>query len=269
MKINLIILSVCLLVSSCLNNDYMEVYPKDQQTEKTAFMSYENFKTYSWGLYNVFLGYSYSTGQTDEIFRGDYEADNMIKHVSGNESKWAYQKAKVPASSEDWNYNYIRQVNLMLDNIDQSNMGDADKEHWRSVGYFFRSYKYFQMLSLFGDIPWIEHVLSDDSEELYAPRDSRDVVAQNILKNLQYAEEHIKLNGDGKNTINTSVVRALLSRFCLFEGTWRKYHGLQGADEYLKECVRVSEAIMKNYPVLHPKYDELFNSESLEGMDGM
>lgn len=269
MKINLIILSVCLLVSSCLNNDYMEVYPKDQQTEKTAFMSYENFKTYSWGLYNVFLGYSYSTGQTDEIFRGDYEADNMIKHVSGNESKWAYQKAKVPASSGDWNYNYIRQVNLMLDNIDQSNMGDADKEHWRSVGYFFRSYKYFQMLSLFGDIPWIEHVLSDDSEELYAPRDSRDVVAQNILKNLQYAEEHIKLNGDGKNTINTSVVRALLSRFCLFEGTWRKYHGLQGADEYLKECVRVSEAIMKNYPVLHPKYDELFNSESLEGMDGI
>lgn len=32
----------------------MEVYPKDQQTELTSFRSYENFKTYSWGLYNVF-----------------------------------------------------------------------------------------------------------------------------------------------------------------------------------------------------------------------
>ena len=40
----------------------------------------------------------------DEIFKGDYEADNMIKHVSGNESQWAYQKAKVPASSDSWDY---------------------------------------------------------------------------------------------------------------------------------------------------------------------
>ena len=37
----------------------MEVYPKDQQTELTSFRSYENFKTYSWGLYNVFFGYAY------------------------------------------------------------------------------------------------------------------------------------------------------------------------------------------------------------------
>ena len=40
----------------------------------------------------------------------------------------------------------------MLDNIDGSQMNDTEKEHWR-VGYFFRSYKYFQMLSRFGDIP--------------------------------------------------------------------------------------------------------------------
>lgn len=41
-------------MNSCLNNDFMEVYPKDQQTELTSFRSYENFKTYAWGLYNVF-----------------------------------------------------------------------------------------------------------------------------------------------------------------------------------------------------------------------
>ena len=69
----------------------------------------------------------------------------MIKHVSGNESQWAYQKAKVPASSDSWDYEYIRRVNLMLDNIDQSSMNDAEKAHWRSVGYFFRAYKYFKI----------------------------------------------------------------------------------------------------------------------------
>ena len=269
MKKYIVGVGLFLLMNSCLNNDFMEVYPKDQQTELTSFRSYENFKTYAWGLYNVFFGYAYKTGQTDEIFKGDYEADNMIKHVSGNESQWAYQKAKVPASSDSWDYEYIRRVNLMLDNIDQSSMNDAEKAHWRSVGYFFRAYKYFKMLSLYGDLPWVEHALSEDSEELYSPRDPRDVVAQNILNNLKYAEEHIKVDGDGNNTINRAVVQSLISRFCLFEGTWRKYHALQNATTYLEECTRASKEVMNKYTTLHPNYEELFNSESLDGINGI
>lgn len=269
MKKYIILISISLLMSSCLNNGFMDVYPKDQQTEKTAFKSYDNFKTYSWGLYNVFFGYAYNTGQTDDIFRGDYEADNMIKHVAGNESQWAYQKAKVPASSDSWDYNYIRRVNLMLDNIEQSQMNDLQKEHWKSVGYFFRAYKYFKMLSLYGDIPWIEHVVYDNSEELYAERTPRDVVANHILQNLKYAEQHIKPDGDGENTINQSVVQALLSRFTLFEGTWRKYHGLAHSEVYLEECARTSKALMNKYRALHTNYGELFNSESLKGVAGV
>ena len=78
-------ISLCLLMSSCLNDSFLEVYPKGQQTEATVFTTYDNFKTYAWGLYNVFFGYTYDTGQTDEIFRGDFESDNMIKGLSGYE----------------------------------------------------------------------------------------------------------------------------------------------------------------------------------------
>ena len=59
MKKYIVAAGLFLLMNSCLNNDFMEVYPKDQQTELTSFRSYENFKTYSWGLYNVFFGYAY------------------------------------------------------------------------------------------------------------------------------------------------------------------------------------------------------------------
>lgn len=264
-------IGLCLLMSSCLNDEFLEVYPQDQQTEKTTFTGYDNFKTYAWGLYNVFFGYTYDTGQTDEIFRGDYESDNMIKGQEGNQSQWANQTAKATDESSNWDYDYIRRVNLMLDNIDTSTMNDTEKAHWRSIGYFFRSYKYFQMLSKFGDIPWIEHVLSDDSPELYGKRDSRDLVAGNILNNLQYAEKNIgaSLDVDGKNTVNLYVVKALLSRFALFEGTWRKYHGLSDADKYLKECARASKDILDKYPDVHPRYDEVFNSETLDGVTGI
>ena len=108
--------SLCLLMSSCLNDEFLEVYPKGQQTEASVFTTYDNFKTYTWGLYNVFFGYTYDTGQTDEIFRGDFESDNMIKGLDGYEGQWAYRKAKATDESKDWDYDYIRRVNLMLDN---------------------------------------------------------------------------------------------------------------------------------------------------------
>lgn len=263
--------SLCLSMSSCLNDEFLEVYPKGQQTEGSVFTTNDNFKTYAWGLYNVFFGYTYNTGQTDEIFRGDFESDNMIKGLAGYEGQWAYRKAKATDESKDWDYDYIRRVNLMLDNIDKSQMNETEKEHWRSVGLFFRSYKYFQMLSKFGGIPWVEHALTEESPELYGKRDTRDLVASNILSNLKYAEEHIGSNMlvDGKNTINVYVVKALISRFALFEGTWRKYHGMPDAETYLKECARASRDVIEEYPDVHPRYDELFNSETLEGMTGV
>lgn len=265
----LLLVLLILPVVSCLNNDFMDVYPTDQQTEKTAFQTYDNFKTYAWGLYNVFFGYSSGTGQTDSVFIGDYEADNMIKGIFGNESKWAYQTVKAEAESSDWDYKYIRDVNIMLQNIDGSKMTDAEKEHWRSVGLFFRSYKYFQMLSKFGAIPWVDHVMTDSDPDLYMPRTSRDSVASFILEDLLWAEEHINVSGDGTNTINQDVVRALISRFCLFEGTWRKYHDLADSDKYLEECVRVGPLLMANYPTIMDKYDAVFNSEDLTGQPGI
>ena len=40
-------ISLCLLISSCLNDSFLEVYPKGQQTEATVFTTYDNFKMYS------------------------------------------------------------------------------------------------------------------------------------------------------------------------------------------------------------------------------
>ncbi len=170
-------ISLCLLMSSCLNDSFLEVYPKGQQTEATVFTTYDNFKTYAWGLYNVFFGYTYDTGQTDEIFRGDFESDNMIKGLSGYEGQWAYQKAKATDEVKEWDYDYIRRVNLMLDNIDGSQMNDTEKEHWRSVGYFFRSYKYSDAFPLWR-YPLGGECVERRQSELYGKRDSRDLVVR-------------------------------------------------------------------------------------------
>ena len=184
----------------------------------------------------------------------------MRRNNSGN--PFASQTITDAATGNGWNFAYIRRVNLLLDNVETSSMTDSDKAHWRSVGYFFRSYYYMELISRFGDVPWIENVLGDsDTDIAYGPRTDRKIVADNVLNNLIYAEANIKADGDGTNTINADVVRALLSRFALFEGTWRKYHALGDYQKYFDACATYSEKLMATYTTVHSSFGEMLTSD--------
>lgn len=262
-----------LALSSC-NDSFMERYQDTQLTEETSFSNYNTFKTYAWGLYEVFtnnniLRYVGSNGYGSFIpYWSDVYAGYLMERQGGG-NPYAFQNISSKASGNGWNFDYVRRVNVMLANIDQSPMNDTDKEHWRSVGYFFRAYYYMELIARFGDVPWVDHTLSEtDKEVAYGKRTPRKTVADNVLNDLIYAEEHIKEAGDGDNTINTNVVRALISRFALFEGTWRKYHDLGDYEKYFDACIKYSEPLMKAYPDLHSDWGEMMTS-NLANMKGI
>lgn len=265
-----ILLFTAVLMASC-NKDFLNKVPLDQQTEATSFKTYENFKTYTWGLYDLFDGYGQGPILNTATFLfEEANSDNLCYNASLNSNQWAYHLVTIPSSGGDWDFSFIRRVNIMLDNIDQSMMSQSEKDHWKSVGYVFRSARYMQLLSKFGDVPWLERVVKDnDIDILYGQRTPRDEVAQNILNNLLWAETHINPQGDGANTVNVHVVRILISRFGLFEGTWRKYHGLGNAEPYLQACRTASAKLASDFPVLLADYDQIFNSEDLAGKAGI
>lgn len=256
-----------LLFTGC-SDDFLEKLPKDQLTVSTTFTSNANFETFAWGFYNTFPGYWDVVG----IIRKDMASDLMVDNSGTQGHPTLWQQRTVPSSSANWTNAYanIRRANLMLDNIDISELTEDEKKHWRSVGLFFRAYEYVELIANYGAVPWVDRVLSEtDEEALYGPRTSRDEVAQNILNDLLEAEANINSDGNGPNTINTDVVRALISRFGLYEGTWRKYHGLGSEQQYLQASVTASEQLIADHPNLHSSYDEVFNSESLAGVDGV
>lgn len=264
-KIHIIIFSLLLLASGC-SEDFLVKVPKDQLAETTTFTTNSNFETYSWGFYSYFSGFYVGTLDSEK------HGDLGIQSNGSQGSDWLWQRMIVPSASSTWTipYRNIKRVNLMLDNIDKSQLTDGEKDHWRSVGYFFRAHEYLKLLKAYGAVPWVDHVLTDkDIEMLYGPRTPRDEVAQNMLDDLKWAELHINPNGNGANTVNTNVVRALISHFGLFEGTWRKYHGLGGEEQYLQASADASAHLIADFPNLHSNYDEVFNSESLNGVDGI
>lgn len=54
-------------LTGCLNNDFMERYPLGNPTEETAFVTYDNFKAYAWGLYETLPTLGYGDTSTDDI----------------------------------------------------------------------------------------------------------------------------------------------------------------------------------------------------------
>lgn len=271
MKNYIIALLIGFCVFSC-NDDFMERLPKDKETEKTFFNSYENCKTYAWQFYGWFAGYPL------DQYSMDTYSDNGFNGSTTNQFGWdkvveptSTSIGKVLSNSKNWNYSNIRTINVMLDNIDNVPMSETDKAHWRSVCYFFKAQEYFRLMSLFGDVIWEEHALTDSDEDakiVYGPTTPRTEIAQKILSMLQYAQANIKLNGDGANTVNQNVVNALMSRFGLFEGTWQKYHQVSGGNpsQYLQASYDASSALIEKIPSVHDNYNEVFNSEDLSSI---
>lgn len=174
----------------------------------------------------------------------------------------------------------LRQINYFLDNLPNANgkVTDAIYLHNEGVGRFWRAYFYYGMVRTFGDVPWYETTLDvDNRDELYKPRDKREVVMDKILDDLDFACTNCstdKALTESSTLITKWVALALKSRICLFEGTYRKYHtelGLQNsAEKFLRASIAASEELMTKGPYkllntgdVETQYRSLFTSEEL------
>ncbi|TQO37132.1 putative outer membrane starch-binding protein [Arenibacter algicola] len=262
-----VIILLTFIGSSC-SDETLEKLPKDQLTVSTTFTTNSNFETYAWSMYaNSFPGYWDLTPINREM-----GSDLLVNNAGTQGDELLWQRKTVPSSSSLWSNSYIniRRANLMLDNIDNSELTDGEKQHWKGVGLFFRAYEYVQLIANYGEVPWVDKSLTEvDEDILYGPKTSRNELSQFVLNDLLEAENIIYPEGSGPNTINTDVVRALISRFGLYEGTWRKYHGLGDETRYLQASVDASAQLIADHPNLHSSYDEVFNSETLNGVEGI
>lgn len=269
-------------LSGC-NDSFLEKSPVTDLTEENAFNSYDNFKAFMWPCYEMFTNNTIRTslngwGQNGP-YKGDMDAGYFEQKYESGYNDFAYQTVASVASGNGWNFSsFIRRINIMLSHIDDSEMTEAQKNHWRAV-YFFHSFWYMELIDRFGAVPWVDQVLKEDSPEAYGPRIDRKTVADNVLERLKWAEENIGdfTSEDGKNTINKDCILAAISRFGLREGTWRKYHELGDYDKYLQESIRASELLMSAYPTLYTGtdgqpaagYGEMWTTEDLSTVPGI
>jgi hypothetical protein len=240
-------LSILLIgLPSC--DDFLDRYPQDAISDVSFFYTPDDLKTYMNSFYSTSFFAKYPN------HGGDFNSDNQV----GTNVDTRLQGTRVVATSGSIGFSWIRRVNYFFDQYRkiEEDYKLSDYQQYLGEAYFFRALSYYSMLLSYGDIQWITHELNTNSPELYNPRDSRDLIASNIITALDSAVIYLtsdKTKGQGR--INRWIALLIQSRVALFEGSWQKYHtgtpfGVQGANpgKYFQKAAEAALELIESGP---------------------
>jgi hypothetical protein len=238
MKKIITFLIIAVLFLGC-NDDFLDRAPLSEIAPENSFNSAQDLELYTNSFYNDLPGFG-------SIIENDNLSDNVLFNGVPLEQT-GNRIIPAEAGSGGWSWGDLRKVNIFFENYERSPDETAKKEY-SGVAYFFRALFYYNKLKRFGGVPWYDEVIgSDEMELLLKPRDSREFITQKIIEDLDKAISN--LNTDkSSDRVNRWTALALKSRVCLFEGTFRKYHGGQGADELLNLAQQAAKRVMDEGP---------------------
>ncbi|WP_268035880.1 RagB/SusD family nutrient uptake outer membrane protein [Algoriphagus sp. PAP.12] len=244
MKKILYTFAVALLAATFLSSceDFLETEPVDKLVPNNFFQSEKDLELYTNSFYQRMLPGGLEVVQGDEW--GDYTSKNQSPaYIAGYYSS---------VDEGAWSWSDLRNINYFLENFDNETIPQEGRDHYEGIARFFRAYFYFEKVKRYGDVPIYEKPLAtDDEEQLYKGRDSREDVIDFILADLDFAVSSIRDGKDNSSSMITKqVAQAFLSRVALFEGTYRKYHqelGLSStAPVLLQKAASAAQGVMKS-----------------------
>lgn len=234
-------LALSMGLASCDN--LLDLSPKSEISQDDYFKTESDLQLFSNSFYNNLLDKSPYDDQSD-VYVQQTLSDEML---GGN-------KRTVPASGGGWSWTDLRKMNTLLAYIHQCSDEDAVVKY-TALTRFFRAFFYFEKVKRFGDVPWYDVELGSADEALYKPRDSRELVMTHMIEDIDYAIDNLpdeKEETSSPYRVNRWAALALKAQFCLYEGTYRKYHGLtlEGNDYtyYLEQAAQAAQEIMEQGP---------------------
>jgi len=215
----------------------LDAPPKDRVDASLFFNTATDLEVYTNSFYSMlptYLLYDAAYGESSD----DIVPLIVPDRIKGN------RIVPVRRGSGGWAWSDLRNINFFLQNYTKANDENAKKKYG-GIARFFRAYFYFDKVKTFGDVPWYNTVLEAGDEGLYKARDSRTLVMDSILADINYAVENIPAEKQ-LNRITQYTALALKARICLFEGTFRKYHNLGDHERFLQEAVSAAETLINS-----------------------
>ncbi|WP_417361587.1 RagB/SusD family nutrient uptake outer membrane protein [Galbibacter sp.] len=233
-KILFSFLIVSSLLISC-DDDILDLPPEDQLVADQFFNTAKDLEVATNDFYTMF--------PTTGTYTDDSSSDNIMSLTPAARIRGG-RIVPTKRGSGGWNWSRLRDINFFLEHYKQVDNPDAQK-HYGGIARFFRAYFYFDKVAQFGDVPWYGEVLEAGDERLYKARDPRQLVMDSIMADIDYAIANIPAEVE-LNRVTKYTALLLKARIALFEGTFRKYHGISGGEEFLTKAANTAEDLMSS-----------------------
>ena len=230
MKKHLIIFAVLSLALTACN---LTLIPEDEVSPENYFKTESDLLLWSNQFYSNNLEGA-GLGSTTDV----YLSNGISAYVTGSRN---------PAT-QSWSFSSLRKINYMLEHLDQC-ADRAAATKYEAVGKFFRAYFYFKMVRTYGDVPYYDKVLGSADPDVYKPRDDRGYVMDKVLEDFDFAIKNLPPTWEAMNTrVTRWAALGYASRAALYEGTFRKYHGMKDSDKYLKAAADYAREFINGSP---------------------
>lgn len=153
--------------------------------------------------------------------------------------------------NREWTQSYkvVARANTLLENIEKNAGGTVPEEkllQYKAEASFFRAVKYAELISLYGDVVYIDKYVTID-EAFAMGRSPKSEVIPKVYDDFDLACKYLPESyGAGSQRVTKATAYGMKARFALYMGDWAV------AADAAKKCID-----LKTYE-LYPDYGSLF-----------
>ena len=263
-KIAYLVIATALVGLSACNDSFLDREPITDLNNSKFWKSETDLIVYNNGIYNEMAtnNYPYFRGNASGAaeskwasFMGMEAVSDNFATTDGNLNTWltiGSGKNVIPAGAttttgNSWRWGFLYRCNFFLENYEKAtSVPENVRNQYAGEVYFWRAWFYFDKIQEYGEVPLVLTTLNDKSPELYAAQDDRTTVMTSVLDDIDKAIAFLPESWPPNlpDRVTKTVALALKSRIFLYEGTWRKYHGLPNFEFYLTESVKASTELI-------------------------
>ncbi|RFS26214.1 RagB/SusD family nutrient uptake outer membrane protein [Chitinophaga silvatica] len=258
---NILFALVAIVSLPACKQSFLDLYPQTSVPPALFFQTEEDLKMYTLGLLSVRDRGNYLSDQDtdDKATTGAVEVKTIMTGTATSQT-----------ITGGWSWDRLRNINYFLDNYNKAKVGQDVKDHYAGIARYYRALFYFDKVKRFSNVPWYSSTINpSDTVQLYKGRDPRAQVMDSVIADLEFAAANVRTSVP-VGTPGKWVMKLMLAKIALYEGTYRRYHselGLEAtAANLLDKAWKTAEDVMTNSPYkLSSDYAALFNSASLAG----
>lgn len=215
-KLLYILVGIVCGLTAC-QKSFIDLNPTANFTDAVYFKKPSDFKAYATSFYGMLPGWSFAAMDNNS---------DLSANTNGNGYDIGHGTIAT-STSGSWDYSGIRSCNILLSKAN-TYTGNGISQYVGEA-YFFRAFVYFGLLKTYGGVPIDTTVLSTNSPELFAPRNSRYEVVSQILSDLNQAIPNLpaeqNIPAADKGRVSKWAAEAFKAQVELYEATWEKYVG--------------------------------------------